>query len=103
MNKRPVVWSALGAVALLGALGAAWIVSLPPAPAAGAAPAPIAQDEAAATVAALKPPKRPRPLVAVIGINDATEATLSPKGAPSNDERSDVSGGRGIGLARQGE
>ena len=37
--------------------------------------APIAPDEADATIAALKPPKRERPLIAIIGINDATEAT----------------------------
>jgi transcriptional regulator GlxA family with amidase domain len=39
-------------------------------------PAPeIGQDEIAATLAALKPPKRQRPVIAVIGINDATETT----------------------------
>ena len=36
---------------------------------------PIAQDEADAMVAALKPPKRRRPVITVIGINDATETT----------------------------
>lgn len=36
---------------------------------------PIAMDEAAATIAALKPPKRQRPLIAIVGINDATETT----------------------------
>ena len=40
-----------------------------------AAPPAIAQDEIAATLAALKPPKRQRPVIAVIGINDATEVT----------------------------
>lgn len=36
---------------------------------------PIITEEAAATIAALKSPKRHRPLVAIIGINDATETT----------------------------
>ena len=74
MNRRLILWSALGIVALFGALGGAWILSLPPAPVAEGAP-PITQDEADAMIAALKPPKRQRPLVAIIGINDATEAT----------------------------
>ena len=33
------------------------------------------EAEAQATLAALKPPKRARPLIAIIGINDATETT----------------------------
>ncbi len=74
MSRRLVVWSGVGIIALLGVLGGAWILSLPPAPVVGAA-SPIAQDEADAMIAALKPPKRQRPLVAIIGISDATEAT----------------------------
>lgn len=50
------------------------MTALPPAPAEAAAP-PVPETEAAATLAALKPPKRARPVVAVIGINDATETT----------------------------
>jgi transcriptional regulator GlxA family with amidase domain len=34
---------------------------------------PVPEEEAAATLAALRPPKRPRPLIAIIGINDGTE------------------------------
>jgi uncharacterized membrane protein YfcA len=41
-NWRLALWGGLGAVALLGAIGGAWVLSLPPAPAAKAAP-PIAQ------------------------------------------------------------
>lgn len=74
MNKRLVLWSGLGAIGLLAAMGGAWIFSLPPASAPRAAP-PIAKDEADAAIAALKPPKRQRPLIAIIGINDATEIT----------------------------
>src|SRR5918998_1813390 len=68
------LWGGLGAVALVGAAGGAWVLSLPPAPAAGLAP-PIAVEQIDATLAALKPPKRSRPLIAIIGINDATETT----------------------------
>jgi hypothetical protein len=74
MNWRLILWGGLGAIALVVAIGGAWILSLPPAPAITAAP-PIAKREADATLTALKPPKRQRPLIAIIGINDATEAT----------------------------
>jgi transcriptional regulator GlxA family with amidase domain len=74
MRSPRVLWSGLGAVGLLGAIGAAWILSLPPAAPRSVAP-PIAKAEADAILAALKPPKRPRPLIAIIGINDATEVT----------------------------
>ncbi|NJO32038.1 MAG: transcriptional regulator [Rhodospirillales bacterium] len=49
-----------------------WILSLPPTPAAAAAPA-IASEENAATLAALQPPKRERPLIPMTAISDATE------------------------------
>jgi putative intracellular protease/amidase len=74
MNKRVAVQIGLGAAALLLATGAAWLLSLPPAPVAWAPP-PIPEDEAEAALTALKPPKRQRPLIAVIGMNDATETT----------------------------
>src|SRR6266498_2661547 len=59
-------------VALGGFVG--WILTLPPAPAATGAP-PIDSREEQAMLDALTPPKRPRPVVAVVGINDATEPT----------------------------
>jgi transcriptional regulator GlxA family with amidase domain len=74
MRTRIVLWSCFGAVLLVAAIGGAWLLSLPPAPAAREMP-PIAQEEVDAILAALKPPKRQRPLIAVIGINDATETT----------------------------
>jgi transcriptional regulator GlxA family with amidase domain len=88
MKWRLLLCSGLGAVALVVAIGGAWILSLPPAPTLTAAP-PIAKQEADATLTALKPPKRQRPLIAIIGINDATEATdyLMPYGVL---RRSDV-------------
>jgi transcriptional regulator GlxA family with amidase domain len=92
MTGRRIVWSGLGVLAALLALGGGvWLWSLPPKPAAAAAP-PVAQEEAAAMVAALKPPKRARPLVAVIGINDATEMTdyLMPAGILRRADVADV-------------
>lgn len=74
MATRKLVWGGLGAVGLFGALGGMWLVSLPPAPAVFAPP-PIPKDEADAIVAGLKPPKRQRPVIAILGINDATEDT----------------------------
>ncbi len=74
MTLRRVLLGALAAAALVAAGGVAWIFSLPPAPSAKGAP-PVAQAEADAIVAGLKPPNRQKPLVAVIGINDGTETT----------------------------
>ena len=74
MSARAFIWTGFG-IAALGLMGfGGWLLSLPAAPASAAAP-PIANEEAAATLAALKPPKRQRPLIAIIGINDATETT----------------------------
>lgn len=74
MKTRHVLWTGLGIV-LVGAAGfAGWLLTRPPAANVAAAP-PIADDEVAATLAALKPKKRARPVIAVIGINDATEIT----------------------------
>jgi hypothetical protein len=56
----------LGVAALLVVLGATWILSLPSTPAAKAVPL-IAADEADAMIAALRPPKRQRPLIAILG------------------------------------
>ena len=52
----------------------------------------IAKEEADATIAALKPPKRRRPLIAIVGINDATETTdyLMPYGILRRADVADV-------------
>ena len=91
MKSRRLLWSALGAFALLIGIGGGWLLSLPPASSAAAPPA-IAQDERDATIAALKPPKRQRPLIAIIGINDATETTdyLMPYGVLTRADVADV-------------
>ncbi|MBA2400679.1 MAG: DJ-1/PfpI family protein [Bradyrhizobium sp.] len=91
MIWRRIKWICFGAVALFAIIFAGWIVTLPPAPSFAAAP-PIAKEEADAIIAALKPPKRTRPLIAIIGINDATETTdyLMPYGILRRADVADV-------------
>ena len=91
MNRRLIAWSSVGVVALSAVGGGAWILSLPPAPTVTDAP-PISKEEADAILTALKPPKRQRPLVAIIGINDATEVTdyLMPYGILRRADVADV-------------
>jgi transcriptional regulator GlxA family with amidase domain len=74
MNSRRILRSALSAIVLFAVIAGAWIFSLPPAPSVAAPPA-IAQAERDAMIAAMKSPKRHRPLIAIIGINNATETT----------------------------
>jgi putative intracellular protease/amidase len=91
MKSRLILWSGLGAVGFFGAVGGAWIHSLPPAPTNTAAP-PIGKQEADALLDALQPPKRRRPLIAIVGINDATEVTdyLTPYGILRRSNVADV-------------
>ncbi len=74
MSYRVVLWGIVGVVAVLAAGSAAWVFALPPNPPAKVT-ATIPEQEVEAALTALKPPKRQRPLVAIIGINDATETT----------------------------
>jgi len=93
---RKLLWGGLGAAAVFAAVGAAagtaWIVSLPGQPRPAGAP-PVPAAETAALLAGLRP-RRPgvRPLVAVIGINNATEVTdyLMPYGILSRADVADV-------------
>ncbi len=72
MWKTYVMWGVV-ALAVVSALGfGGWVLSLPPGVAAAEAP-PVPQEETDALLAALKPPKRERPLIAVVGINSGTE------------------------------
>jgi putative intracellular protease/amidase len=68
-----------------------WVLSLPAETAAAEAPL-VPHEEADALLASLKPAKRERPLVAVIGINDATEITdyLMPTGILRRADVADV-------------
>jgi putative intracellular protease/amidase len=90
MNKRQKVWIGAG-VALVIVAVALQFLSRPP-QSSDVAPPAIGQDEIAATLAALKPPKRARPIVAMIGINDATEVTdyLMPAGILRRADVADV-------------
>jgi putative intracellular protease/amidase len=91
VRKRLVLRIGLSAVAV-GAIGfGAWVFSLPPTLAIAPAP-PIPQDETNATLAALKPPQRERPLIAIIGANEGTETTdyLMPFGILKRADVADV-------------
>jgi hypothetical protein len=74
MMRSNLFWGA-SAMAILLLLGfAGWIWSLPAAPMRAVAPA-VPPDEAAELVASLRPHPADRPLLAVVGLNDATETT----------------------------
>lgn len=90
MKLRAVILGLAG-VAILAVAGfTGWVVSLPPS--VQAAPGVVPAEETAATIEALRPPKRTRPVVAVIGINDATETTdyLMPTGILRRADVADV-------------
>ena len=91
MAVRLLIWGGLALVALALAGFGAWIMRLPATPASGLAQ-PVAQDEMDAMLTALRPPKRARPLVAIIGINDATDTTdyLMPTGILRRADIADV-------------
>jgi putative intracellular protease/amidase len=91
MNWRLLAWSGLAATALFLIIGGGWLLTLPARPAPGNVP-PIASQEADATIAALKPPKRQRPLIAIVGINEQTETTdyLMPYGILKRADIADV-------------
>lgn len=91
MLTRYLLLAGLALIAVPLAGFGLWLASLPAAPAAFAPPA-IQQAETDAMLAALKPPKRARPLVAVVGINDATETTdyLMPVGILRRADIADV-------------
>lgn len=76
MQRRTVVMGGAGAVALLGAGASAFAFA---AGGAGSEPRPplasISADEHARTIALMRPPKRSRPVVAIIGQNDGCETT----------------------------
>lgn len=72
MSKSIFLWGGV-AVVLLGLAGfGGWVLSLPSATAAAEAPA-VPQEETDAMLAALRHQGEGRPVIAVIGLNDATE------------------------------
>lgn len=73
MRRSFFLWGILGLI-ILGTAGfGGWLLTLPNPVSATAPDVPQAENDA--MLAALKPPKRERPLIAIIGINDATETT----------------------------
>src|SRR5690606_19859188 len=90
MRKSYLLWGILGLVALALAGFGGWLLTLPN-PVSTAAPD-VPPSETEAMLASLKPPKRERPLVAIIGINDATETTdyLMPAGILRRADIADV-------------
>ena len=91
MSVRHLIRAGLVLIILSLAGFGLWLATLPATPAAVAPPA-VAPAETDAMLAALKPPKRTRPLVAVVGINDATETTdyLMPTGILRRADIADV-------------
>lgn len=91
MSKAWLIWggATLVVFSLVGFGG--WVFSLPSATAAAEAPG-VPQEEMDAVLASLQPPKRERPLIAIIGINDATETTdyLMPAGILRRADIADV-------------
>jgi transcriptional regulator GlxA family with amidase domain len=90
MSKVYLLWPlALVVLAVAGFGG--WVFSLPSPKVQVEAP-PVPRAEADAMLASLEPPTRERPLVAVIGINDATETTdyLVPAGILRRADVADV-------------
>lgn len=69
-----IVWVCLGIGGVAAGLGVAWLLSLP-IKAAGSPQPPVPRQEAEADLDSLKPPRPRRPVIAILGINDATELT----------------------------
>ncbi|MBR0873003.1 DJ-1/PfpI family protein [Bradyrhizobium tropiciagri] len=91
MTWRLVAWGGLAVAALVPIVGGIWLLTLPAA-SAYKVPPPIAASEHDATIAALKPLRRQRPLIAIVGINDMTETTdyLMPYGILKRADVADV-------------
>ena len=90
MRARRWLWAA-DVVGAAGTIGGAWVLSLAAARELTPQP-PLDAAEAEALLAALKPPKRARPVIATVGINDATETTdyLMPYGILRRADVADV-------------
>jgi putative intracellular protease/amidase len=74
MRSRRSLWSGVGVVGAVGAIGGAWMLSLPSAREFTSQPL-VGPSESEALLAALKPSQPQRPVVAIVGINDETETT----------------------------
>lgn len=76
-NRKLIAAASAAALALAAAGGAAAVLTDPrgEAPALATTLPAVPADEHASTIAAMRPPKRSRPVVAVVGQNDGTETT----------------------------
>lgn len=91
MSKTRLAWACTAFAILALASFGGWLLSLPSATVAVEAPL-VPRAETESMLASLRPKKRERPLVAVIGINDATETTdyLMPTGILRRADIADV-------------
>jgi len=91
MKFRVFMLVVIGFIMLSIIAGAVWLLSLPVPGSHAPAPGPDS-DEYATSLAALAPTERRRPLIAIIGINDATETTdyLMPYGILKRADMADV-------------
>lgn len=91
MPSRYLIWAGLALVTLPLAGFGLWLATLSAEPTAFSPPT-VPRAETDAMLAALKPPKRARPLVAIVGLNDATETTdyLMPTGILRRADIADV-------------
>ncbi len=91
MKRRSFILAG-GGVAAAGLVGlGGFLLRLPPSPL-SPSPQGIPGEEETSTLAALKPPKRQRPVIGIVGINDATETTdyLLPYGVLRRADVADV-------------
>jgi putative intracellular protease/amidase len=90
MRKRSILFATTAAATLL--VAAALMVLAPGNPAPSPAAPPIELSEHARTIDLLRPPKRERPVIAIIALHDATEVTdlLVPYGVLSHADIADV-------------
>jgi putative intracellular protease/amidase len=74
MKMRRLIWIVAGAATLFAVGAAGWLYSLS-LPSRRSPLPPLAQTETDAMLEALRPPKRERPLIAIVGMNRGTEMT----------------------------
>lgn len=91
MHKRPILRGLSALLFAIAATAGAAIFTLPASQAQTQFPA-ISEDENAATLSSLKPRKRSRPVIAIIGTNSGTETTdyLIPYGVLKRADVADV-------------
>src|SRR5690606_38735055 len=74
LSPKLAAWGGVALLLVVAAAFGGWLYSLPSATSPVATP-PIDSREMTATLAVLQPPKSERPLITIVGINEATETT----------------------------